>query len=193
MPLNPPALAGGFVAPNLISTGNIGIGVPKFSLGVAIGVCQFLTLQSKVTTVDAGTLGVGTSIIPLIVPFPLVLTSLTTGFASQGILGPLAPPFLQGLATGLTTGWLSLALLQTNHPSVGVGAGVARIVAPTAVPAMTQGFSAVGMVGDGPAKTARAIGSALDMIFASFIQPGIPIVGSPSIVGGAGVGFGSVL
>lgn len=193
MPLNPPSLAAGFLSPNLAYTGNLGTGVPTLSMGIAIGVCQFLTLQSKVTTIDAGTLGVGTSIIPMIVPFPLVLTSLTTGFVSQGILGPLCPAFLLGLATGLTTGWLSLALLQTNHPGIGVGAGVARIVGPTAVPAMVQGFSAVGMVGPGPAKTALAIGSALDMIFASFVQPGVPIVGSPSIVGGAGVGFGTVI
>ena len=193
MPLNPPSLATGFIAPNLASTGNLGIGVPKFSLGLAIGVCQFLTIQSKVMTIDAGTAGAGTSIIPLIVPTPLVQTSLVTGFSSQGILGTLAPLFIQGVTNGLVTGWVSLALLQTNHPGVGVGAGVARIVGPTAIPAITQGFAAVGMVGDGPAKVARAIGSGLDMVFASFIQPGIPIVGSPSIVPASGVGFGSVL
>lgn len=191
--MNPPALSTGFIAPNLISTGNLGIGVPKFSLGTAIGVCQFLSLQSTVTTIDVGTAGAGTSISPLIVPMPLVQTSLVTGFTSQGIFGSLAPLFIQGLTNGLVTGWVSLALLQTNHPGVGVGTGVARIVGPTAIPAITQGFAAVGMVGDGPAKVARAIGSALDMIFASFVQPGIPIIGSPSIVAASGVGFGSVI
>ena len=193
MPLNPPALSTGFIAPNLASTGNLGVGVPKFSLGMAIGVCQFLTIESKVTTIDVGTAGAGTSIIPLIVPTPLVQTSLITGFTSLGILGSLAPLFIQGLTNGLVTGWVSLALLQTNHPGVGVGTGVARIIGPTAVPAITQGFAAVGMIGDGPAKVAQAIGSALDMVFASFTQPGIPIVGSPSIVAASGVGFGSVI
>jgi hypothetical protein len=193
MPLNPPALAAGFITPNLISTGNLGTGVPKFALGLSMGVCQFLTIESKVTTVDAGTLGVGTGIIPLIVPNPLVQSSLVTGFVSVGILGTLAPLFIQGLTTGLCTGWLALALLQTNHPTVGVGAGVARITGPTAVPAMLAGFSAVGMTGIGPTKMAQAIGTALDMVFASFVQPGIPIVGTPSIVGSSGVGFGTVI
>lgn len=193
MPLNPPALATGFLVPNLISTGNIGTGVSKLALGVSIGVCQYLTVQSKVTTVDAGTLGAGTSIIPLIVPFPLLNGALLSSFASAGLFGVMAPPFLAGLATGLTTGWLALALLQTNHPTVGVGAGVARIVGPTAVPAMISGFAAMEMVGNGPAKTATAIGRALDTTFASFVQLGIPIVGSPSIVGSSGVGFGTVI
>lgn len=193
MPLNPSALASGFIAPNLIGTGNLGTGVPKLSLGVAIGVCQFLTVQSKVMTIDAGTVGAGTSIIPLIVPSPLVLNALTTSFGSAGILGMMAPKFIVGLGTGLTTGWLSLALLQSIHPSVGVGAGVARIVGPSAVPAMIAGFSAAGMVGDGPVRFARAIGAALDSTFASFVQVGVPIVGAPAPAASSGTGFGNVI
>jgi hypothetical protein len=192
MPLNPPALAAGFLAPNLIGTGNVGPGVPMFSLGIAIGVCQYLAI-AKVVTVDVGTLGVGTSIFPLIVPSPLLLTSLTSGFASAGLMGILAPKVILGIATGLTTGWLALALLQTNHPSVGVGTGVARVIGPSAVPTMISGFAAAGMVGDGPSRMARAIGSGLDMTFASFLQIGIPIVGSASPVPGGGVGFGTVI
>jgi hypothetical protein len=192
MPLNPPALAAGFLAPNLISTGNIGIGVPKFSLGVAIGVCQYLTVQSKVLTVDTGTLGAGTSIFPLIVPFPLLQGYMAAAFAQAGLMGFLAPPFILGLSNGLTTGWLALALLQTNHPGIGVGAGVARIIGPPAASAMMMGFASVGMVGNGPIKMARAIGSALDMTFATWFLP-VPIVGAGSPVGGAGVGFGTVI
>lgn len=192
MPLNPPALAAGFLVPNLISVGNIGTGVPKLAMGIAIGVTQFLTLQSKVTTVDAGSLGVGTSIMPLIVPSPLLQGGLFSGFSSMGILGPMAPLTILGITNGLVTGWLALALLQTNHPGIGVGAGVARIVGPSAVPAMLLGFSAMGMIGDGPVKMATAIGLALDITFASFFQP-VPIVGSASPAGGAGIGFGSIL
>lgn len=193
MALNPPALAAGFLTPNMASTGNLGVGVPTFASGIANGVCQFLTTQSKVMTVDVGTLGAGTSIIPLMVPSPLVLTSLTTGFASAGILGVMAPKLISGLATGLTTGWLALALLQLMHPTVGVGTGVARIVGPSAVPAMISGFAAAGMVGDGPTKIARAIGVGLDLTFASFVQLGIPIVGAPAPTGSSGTGFGTVI
>ena len=186
MPLNPPTLSAAFLAPNMIATGNVGIALPKLAQGIAIGVCQYLSGQSRVVTVDAGTLGAGTSFMPLIVPTPLVLTSLTAGFASMGVLGMLAPKLISGLATGLTSGWLSLALLQSNHPTVGVGVGVARIVGPSAVAAMISGFASVGMVGDGPTKFARAIGMGLDTTFSSFVQVGIPIVGSPSPIGKVG-------
>lgn len=192
MPLNPPALSSGFIAPNLLSMGNIGTGMPKFAMGCAIGVCQYLTVQAKVTTVDAGTLGVGTSIMPLIVPTPLLQGALFGGFSAMGILGPMAPLLITGLTNGLVTGWLALALLQTNHPGIGTGAGVARIVGPTAVPAMLAGFASMGMVGDGPVKTATAIGIGLDTTFAAFFEP-IPIVGSASPAGGAGIGFGTVI
>jgi len=192
MPLNPPALATGFVAPNLLAVGNIGIGVPKFSLGVAIGVCQYFGIYAKVTTVDTGTLGVGTSIIPLIVPFPLLQASLYTGFSSMGILGPMSPLMITGLSNGLMTGWIALALIQTNHPGIGTGTGVAKIVGASAIPAMITGLAAVGMVGEGSIKTATAIGMALDITFAAFVQP-VPIVGSASPAGGVGVGFGSVI
>jgi hypothetical protein len=192
MPLNPPSLATGFIAPNLLAVGEIGIGVPKFALGVAIGVCQYFGIYAKVTTVDTGTLGVGTSIIPLIVPNPLLQSSLFSGFSSMGILGPLAPLMITGLTNGLVTGWVALALIQTNHPLIGTGAGVAKIVAPTAVPAMIAGLAAVGMVGGGSIKMATAIGMALDITFASFVQP-VPIVGTATPTGGAGVGFGSVI
>lgn len=191
--LNPPALASGFIVPNVMSTGNLGMGVPTFAKGVAIGVCQYLTVHSRVMTVDVGTLGAGTSIIPLMVPSPLLISSVTAGFASSGILGTMAPKLIAGLATGLATGWLALALLQSIHPTVGVGTGVARIVGPTAVPAMIAGFAAAGMVGDGPTRIARAIGTGLDMTFASFVQLGVPIVGAPAPTGSSGVGLGVVL
>jgi hypothetical protein len=48
------------------------------------------------------------------------------------------------------------------------------------------------MVGDGPIKTATAIGMGLDKTFTAFAQP-VPIVGSASPTSGVGVGFGSVI
>jgi len=193
MPLNPPVLASGFITPNLISTGNLGTGVPRLAMGIAIGVCQYLTAQSKVTSVDVGTAGVGATFFPLIVPPPLLLGSLTSAFASTGILGIAAPQFIAGLTTALTTGWTALAFLQITHPMVGVGTGVAKIVGPSAVTAMVTGFSAMGMAGAGPAKMATAIGLGLDSTFASFVQVAVPIVGTPSPVGSSGIGFGTVI
>jgi hypothetical protein len=192
MPLNPPALATGFIAPNLLSVAHIGTGMPKLAMAVAIGVSQFLTVQAKVTTIDTGVLGVGTSIMPMIVPPPLLQGGLYSGFSSMGILGVMSPLTIAGLTNGLTTGLLALALLQTNHPGVGVGAGVARIVGPSAIPSMLAGFASIGSTGDGAKKIATAIGIGLDITFAAFVEP-VPIVGSPSPVPAAGVGFGSVI
>jgi len=192
MPLSPPVLASGFLAPNLLSVAHVGPGMPKLAMGVAIGVTNYLTMAAKVTTVDAGTLGVGTSLMPLIVPNFLLQPALTAGFKSMNILGPMAPLTIMGLTNGLVSGWLALALLQTNHPGIGNGTGVARIVGPSAVPSMLLGFSAMGMVGDGPVKMATAIGIGLDITFSAFFEP-ILIVGPSAPAGGAGVGFGTVI
>lgn len=189
--LNPSTLATGFIAPNLLSVGNIGTGMPKFALGIAVGVCQYLTSLAKVVTVDVGTLGTGIGIMPLIVPNPLLQSSLFSGFSSMQIRGVGAPLLLTGLTNGLVTGWTALALLQTNHPTIGVGTGVAKIVGPSAIPSMIAGFASVSMTGDGPTKMATAIGIGLDITFASFVEP-IPIVGTATPTGGAGAGFGMV-
>jgi hypothetical protein len=191
MPLVSPVLATAFVGPNLLATGQIGQGMPKFALGVSLGVVDYLS-SARVITTDVGTLGVGTSIIPMIVPQPLLLGGILSGMGSMGILGPMAPLVALGLANGITIGLAALALLQTNHPSVGTGAGVARIVGGTAVPAMIGGFDSVNMSLDGSKKMATAIGIGLDITFAAFFQP-IPIVGPSAPVNGAGVGFGSVI
>lgn len=191
MPLNPPSLTSGFMVPNLISVGNIGTGVPTYALGLSIGVCQYMAI-AKVTTVDTGTAGVGVTVIPLIVPPPLLQGALYQGFSSMGILGQMAPLHIQGLTTGFVTGWTSLALLIVQHSSVGTGAGVAKLVAPTAVPLMIGGLASVGMTGEGPTKIGTAIGMALDITFSSYVQP-VPIVGSGSPVPSAGVGLGAVV
>jgi len=192
MPLNPPVLASGFIAPNLLSVSHLGVGMPRLALGVAIGVCQYLTVQAKVVTTDTGVLGVGTSIMPLILPPPLLQGGLFAGFSSMGILGVISPLTILGITNGLVSGLAALAILQTNHPGIGVGTGVARIVAPSAIPIMIGAFAFMGMVGAGSIKMATAIGIGLDTTFASFFEP-ILIVGSPSPVGGVGAGFGTVI
>lgn len=190
MPLAPPLLTP-IIAANLIGTGNIGTGVTQYATGVATGVAIHFTSKLKVTTIDAGSLGVGTSVMPFLVAQPLIYTSLLAGFTMGGILGPMAPLVALGLANGLAIGFLS-GIVQTNHPGVGTGAGVARLTGSSAVPSMIDGFRAAGMHGSGPEKKARAIGLGLDLVVASFLMP-IAIVGSASPAGGAGTGFGSII
>ncbi len=189
MPLTPVGLAGVLV-PALISAAQVGIAVPQYALGVATGVTIFAQ-QSSVTSTDTGTLGAGTTTVPLVVPQPLLLASILTGFAATGTVGVMAPIHAVGLATGLSVGFLQ-GLVVMTHPGVGVGAGVAKVLGVGAVPAMLAGFSAAGMVGVGAVKMATAIGIALTLTFATFVMP-IPIVGPPSIVPGSGVGIGKIV
>jgi hypothetical protein len=191
MPLNPSALTP-LIAVNLISTLQIGTGMPKLALGIATGVCTFFGTFAKVTSIDTGSLGAGNTTAPLIVPPPLLYSSILVGYASMGILGPMAPLNALGVANGIAAGLAALAIVQVVHPGIGLGTGLMRVVGSSAVPAMIAGFATVQMVNDGSIKLASAIGIGLDIVFQSFVMP-IPIVGSASPAGGAGVGFGFVI
>jgi hypothetical protein len=163
--------------------------MPQLAQGVAMGVVLWANSGAVVTTVDTGTLGVGAGAVPLVVPSPLILGNLTTAFAAQAMLGPMAPLECVGLSNGLSLG-LAEGLVVTTHPSVGVGAGVIKITG-TAIPSMISGFASAGMTGPGAVKQATAIGMALDLTFTEFVLP-TPIVGPPSIVASAGVGTGKI-
>ena len=189
MPLTPVGLAAALV-PALIASGNVGIAVPQLALGVGTGVTLFAQ-ASVVSSVDVGTLGVGAGSQPLIVPQPLLLASILSGFAATGTAGIMAPLLALGLANGLSVGFLQ-GLLVTVHPGVGLGTGVAKIVPSAAVPSMVAGFTAVGMTGPGAVKTATGIGIGLTLTFATFAMS-IAIIGPPSISPGAGVGVGKVV
>jgi hypothetical protein len=189
MPLTPVGVAG-VLTPALIASGQTGIAVPQFALGVGTGVTIFAQ-ASAVVTADTGTLGVGAGAQPLIVPQPLLLSSLLAGFAATAQVGIMAPLLAVGLANGLALGFLQ-GLLVTTHPGVGLGAGVGRIIAVGAVPSMIAGFAAAAMIGPAAIKMATAIGIALTITFAAFVTP-IVIAGPPSVLPGAGPGFGKIV
>jgi hypothetical protein len=190
MPLTPVGLAG-VLLPALAASGMIGTATPQFATGVATGTTLFLQ-AATVTSIDTGTLGVGAGSVPLLVPQPLLLANVLTGMAAAVIVGPMAPPMALGLANGLSTGLLQ-GLLVTTHPSVGSGAGVARVVGSgSAVAPMIAGFAAAGMVGPGAVKKATAIGIALDITFAAFVIA-TPIAGASAPSPGTGIGFGKIV
>ena len=189
MPLTPPGVAAALI-PSLLASGNIGIAVPLFALGTATGVCLFAQ-SSAVVSVDAGTLGVGATALPLLVPQPLLLGNLLLGFAAVGNVGIMTPLLATGLSVGLNIGFLQ-GLITMVHPTVGLGTGVAKFVPSGAVPAMIAGFAAAGMVGPGAIKTATGIGIGLTTLFAAYALP-VPIVGPPNIAPGAGAGFGKIV
>jgi hypothetical protein len=189
MPLTPVGLAAVLV-PALVSSGQLGIAVPQFALGVATGVTLFAQ-ASPVTSIDTGTAGAGVTAIPLIVPQPLLLSSLLAGFASTATVGVMAPALALGLANGLALGFLQ-GLITMTHPGVGVGAGVAKVIPASAVPSMIAGFAAAAMIGPAAVKLATGIGIALTITFGTYVQP-IPILGAPSVVPATGVGIGKII
>jgi len=189
MPLTPPGLIGPILS-NLVSTGHIGIATPQLAAGVAAGVMYWSPLVT-VISVGAGTLGVGVGIIPFVVPPPLLLGSMAIGFASSALIGIFSPLTIVGLSTGLALGLIQ-GLVLTIHPTVGLGAGVCKFVAPPAGPLMLAGFASVGLIGLSAIQLANAIGMALDLTLLALVLP-TPILGPPSILPGAGVGIGKLV
>jgi hypothetical protein len=190
MPVTVPGIMGA-VLPNLISVAMFGTGTPKYAKGVALGVSYWIP-KVKVNTVDVGTAGAGKNVpLPFVVPNALLYSNILMGMTVNGLAGVLMPVFAVGLSNGLTMAFLQM-LVNTNHPTVGVGAGVAKFSGPPAYSSILQGFKAAGMNGDKLPKKARALGMALDVTFASLVIP-IAIVGPPSISPGGGSGFGNII
>jgi hypothetical protein len=190
MPATVPGFLGVLI-PNLVSTGMIGTGLPKYARGVALGLQQWVP-QVKITTIDTGTAGAGKNVpLPIIVPQPILYTNLIAGMVSQKLTGVFMPSFIAGLANGLVL-CFTQTLISTTHPSVGVGGGVAKFSAVPAAQSMISGFAQAGMVGDQAVKKAKALATGLDRTFAILIMP-VVIAGPPSPFPSAGSGFGSLI
>jgi hypothetical protein len=177
--------------PNLVASAMIGTGVPKYSRGVAEGLVRWIP-KIRVNTIDTGTVGAGTNVpLPLIVPTPLLYAALVTGHIAEGLRGVFMPILANGLANGLTVAFFQM-LIRTNHPSVGVGGGVARFSAPPARSDMVAGFNAVGLNGPASSRGARAIARGLDTVFSALVLP-LVIVGPAAPAPSAGSGFGQII
>jgi len=189
MPLTPAGLTAALTT-NLFAAGNIGMKTPQLAAGIAAGV-MIWNSTLKVTTVDAGSLGVGKGFLPCVIPQPLLLVGLLGGLASTGNVGVRLPLLALGVANGLALGFPQ-GIIMTTHPTVGTGMGVAKFLGTSAVAGMISGFASVGMVGPGPSKMATGIGIGIDTAFAAFTCP-VPIVGSASPSASGGTGFGAIV
>jgi hypothetical protein len=188
MPLVPANLTA-TITTGLISSGMLGTSVPQLASGIGTGLFMWAQ-QQTVTTIDAGVLGVGIGVAPFIIPPPLLMANLLATFASNGLIGTMAPLEVTGLANGIALG-LAQGMLQTQHPTVGTGAGVGRIIGPPAFSSLMQGFGSVGITGLSATQKASAISMALMMTLQSLVFP-ILIVGSGSPASAGGVGTGRV-
>ena len=190
MPVTVPGIMGTLL-PNLAAVAMLGTWVPKYARGVALGVSLWIP-KVRVTTIDGGTAGAGKNVpLPLVVSTPVLYANIISGMAANGLTGVSVPALAMGLSNGLATAFLQM-LVSTNHPSVGVGSGVAKFFGPPAYSSILQGFNSAGLTGELLPKKARALGMALNNTFASLIIP-IAIVGPPSTSPGTGVGTGSII
>lgn len=179
------------LVPALAGTSMIGTGVPKFARGLGIGLSTW-TPTIIINSTDVGTAGSGKGVpVPITIPQPLLYGNLFTGTTGQGLIGVMRPAFLLGLTQGLILLYAQ-CVTNTAHVGVGVGSGIATFRPPPPLPFIQAGFAAVGMVGEGGVKMARAISQGLERTFRtlSLVQP---IVGPPTPTGSSGRGIGSIL
>lgn len=190
MPITTPGIVGSIVT-NLNAVSLIGTDVPKYANGVAQGLILWVPLI-QVVTVDVGTAGTGTNVpLPVSVVTPTLYANLFTGATGQGFTGIYLPVFLNGLANGLTAAFFQM-LVETVHPIVGTGTGVATFVAPPASTSMITGFASAGLIGPQAVQAAVALAIGLDLTFASLSLP-IVIVGTATPTGASGVGTGKIV
>lgn len=189
MPLVAPVLSA-TITGAIFAGGLIGPAVPQLGSGIGQGIALWVQ-RLKVVTIDAGAVGVGKGLAPLIIPQPLIMTNLLIAYAANGQLGVMAPLEATAIANGLFVGFAQ-GVISTTHPSVGAGAAIARIQGPPAFSSLMQGFSSAGITGQGASKKANAISLALSIIIQTLVLP-VAIVGAGGPSPSSGSGSGSII
>jgi len=191
MPLTPPGIAG-TLAPFFAGFGLTGIGVPQLTLAVGTGVSLWTSSTLVVASTDIGTAGAGFSTTPCVIPVPLLIGGLTTGFAGATLTGISVPQLVSALANGLAAAFATQGVVTLTHAGVGSGVGTAVFAGPSSVPSMLGGFSSSGMTGLAVPQLASAIGTGLDLAFAGFTLP-VVVVGPSAPASSTGVGVGKIV
>lgn len=171
-----------------------GTGSTQLALALTLALCKYGTSAMNVMTIDAGTVGVGKGTgFGVWIPQPLLMTSLTSNLPARGIAGVSMPQLALGIASGYSSA-LSMAMISTVHPSVGVGTGKLQILPNTvaAIGLFTDAFLASGLLGSAAPQLAAAVATALDNVLPSAIGM-VAITGSPSSSASSGVGKGSLI
>jgi hypothetical protein len=193
MPLDPISV-GALVRTGLLSAGAIGTGSGRLTLGLTNALCTYGKTAMNVGTIDIGTAGAGKGIgIGVLIPQSILFTALSGFLPGHGISGLSMPQIALGVSIGYSTA-LSTAIINTLHPSVGVGTGKLQITPNTtaAVGIFTAAFLSAGMTGTAAPRLATAIAKALDSVLPTAIGI-IAIAGPPSIIPSSGIGSGKLL
>jgi len=193
MPLDPISV-GGIIRVSLLSAGIVGTGSSQLCLGLTNALCTYSKSAMVVTTIDVGTLGVGKGIgAGVILPQPVLAAALAANLPANMVAGLSVPQLVLGISTGYSMA-LMTAIINTMHPSVGVGSGKLQIYPNTAaaIGIFTSAFLAAGMTGPSVVPLATAVARSLDAVLPTAIGV-VVIAGPPNIVPGAGVGSGKLV
>jgi hypothetical protein len=178
------------------ANGLLGTGTPALAQGLSLGIAGNILATGLVQTVDAGVVGAGVSTGKIIGPNPGVLTPLLIGqMAAGGFLGVAAVPMATAISLAFCTWFLAGNLVITVNAGVGVGVatGIVSGLQPSAMQTMLLGtLAGSGMLGVQIPQLAQAVANS---IVPHLLTMGIyiaPITGSPSIIPGAGSGFGKI-
>jgi hypothetical protein len=177
----------------LSSGGAAGPGSGQIAGGLAAGLFQYLTSAVVLTTVDVGTLGVGTGFGQGLFLEPVSFTASLQGIAlSHGLAGSFAPGLCSAISLGLCSA-LSAASVFTTHPLVGAGAGKVQIIPVGIGPAVfSSAMLAAGLTGPSAPSLGDAVGLALDSSIASVLGA-VAISGPPNVYPSSGSGFGRIV
>jgi len=169
----------------------LGIGATNLAMGLSDGLAAYAPTGITVNTIDAGVFGSGAGIGFCIVSPTVFISFFESSLYSEGISGVMATPLAVALGTAFST-IFSNAVVNTLHPTVGVGTGTGFLVA---VPSDTYFLAALessGIAGISSPTMASVVSSALSSSLSTVVTV-VAIVGSPSIFPSSGVGVGSLI
>lgn len=172
----------------------VGMSSGQLSAAVSSAISTYGKTGMSVGTVDVGTAGTGKGAgIGIFIPPPILTQSFTASFISNGITGIVSPFLISALALGYSQ-VLSLAVINTIHPSVGSGTGtvVISVNTPVAIQTYITAFASAGLVGAGASNVATAIAIGLDQAL-PIARGQVAIAGPAGPSPAAGVGSGKLV
>ncbi len=193
MAINAQKFAGEFISA-LGSSGLSGTSIPLIGNAIGSGFAEYLSLGVTASTVDTGTLGVGTG---QGLPGCAVLTLASVASISPqqnlafGVLGTANSSLASSLALAISN-CMNYVEIKSFHPTVGVGYATGSLVPSSAITYMSGSFNSVSLTGTSLQNLLSAICTTIDLCLPLTIV-NIPIVGSVSNIPAQGFGGGALL
>jgi hypothetical protein len=172
--------------------------VPALVMALSNGLISAIQ-ATPILTADSGTSGVGVGFVPLPAAAPAVASPGTLAVLLEGqlrgvgIAGMKVSQLAQALAQGITA-HLLLAVVSSQHPGVGTGAGIGSFipVLPTYVSQIQAALAAGGIVGQYAPNLGLAVANAITTYLAGIVLT-VPIVGPAGPAPGTGAGTGRLV